>query len=227
MDQKTWVISLGGSRIIPDDVDEKFLEDFKKLILTNKNHKFVVVTGGGSTARKYIKSIRELGKGAQNQSEIGIAITRFHAQFLMKLFGKPANEDLPFNMKKIKNLLAKNQVVFCGALKKRKKQTSDTTAAKIAANLKCPLINITNVDGLYTSDPKKNKNAKRIPNITWEEFNTIAQKIKFKAGQHFVLDQSAAKIIKEKKVTTYIVKSIPEIKKIINGKKCKGTVIKG
>ena len=38
-----WVISLGGSRIVPDSVDEKFLVDFKKLLDSHRSKKFVVV----------------------------------------------------------------------------------------------------------------------------------------------------------------------------------------
>jgi uridylate kinase len=42
--------------MIPGDVDYKFLTEFKKLILENKKTKFFVVTGGGTTARKYINA---------------------------------------------------------------------------------------------------------------------------------------------------------------------------
>jgi len=50
------VMSLGGSIIIPNNVDYKFLFNFEKFIkrLAQKE-KIVIVTGGGNTARKYIK----------------------------------------------------------------------------------------------------------------------------------------------------------------------------
>ena len=42
------VISLGGSIIVPNKVDYKFLSEFKKLILMySKKNKIVIVTGGG------------------------------------------------------------------------------------------------------------------------------------------------------------------------------------
>ena len=47
-----WVISLGGSRIVPDDVDDGFLLRFKRLLDSHGDKRFVVVTGGGSTARR-------------------------------------------------------------------------------------------------------------------------------------------------------------------------------
>ena len=227
MKEKVYVISLGGSRIIPEDVDETFLKGFKKLLLSDKKHRFVVVTGGGKTARKYIAASKELNESKKEQSKIGIAITRFHAKFMMTYFGEPANEDLPLTITKVKNLLRKNKVVFCGALKEQKEQTTDATAARVAAHMKCPFINITNVAGLYTKNPKKYKDATLITSISWKEFYTIAQKITFKAGQNFVLDQKAAKIIMQKKVPTYITGSLKDIKKILKGKTFKGTTISG
>lgn len=226
--QKTWVISLGGSRIVPDEVDEKFLLAFKKLIDSHPSHKFVAVTGGGSTARKYIKALRKLGKKTKSQSIEGIAVTRLHAGFMARFFGKKANEIIPKNMKKVKNLLHGNQIVFCGALRYKKKNTSDGTAAKLAAFLRCPFINLTNVKGLYTADPRKDKKAKFIPKMSWKKFEGITSKIKYAAGQHFVLDQNAAKTIQQKKIPTYIVGSLQSIDKILKDKKdFGGTLISG
>ncbi len=225
--ENAWVISLGGSRIVPDAVDDKFLLGFKKLIDSHRSQRFVVVTGGGSTARKYIGALKELGKKTKAQSIEGIAVTRLHAGFMARFFGKIANEELSFNMKKVRNLLRKNRVVFCGALRYRRKNTSDGTAAKIAGYLNCPFINLTNIKGLYTSNPKTNKNAKFIAKISWEKFMKIAEKIKYEAGQHFVLDKVAAKTIKNKKIVTYIVGSLVAIDKILKDRKFVGTVISG
>ena len=136
MEKKLWVVSLGGSRIVPKDVDWDFLKRFKEFVGRRKNHKFVVVTGGGVTARKYMSALEKLGKSTKKQSLGGIAITRLHASYLMRLIGKPANEVLPKNMKKVRNLLKGNQVVFCGGLRWKDKNTSDGTAASLAGFLK-------------------------------------------------------------------------------------------
>ena len=221
------MISLGGSRIVPGDVDDKFLVRFKKMIDSYPSHKFVVVTGGGSTARKYISALRKLGKTTKDQSMEGIAITRLHAGFMSRFFGKSANEVLPLDMKNVKDLLGKNHVVFCGALRWKDKNTSDGTAAKLAGYLKCPFINLTNVQGLYSDDPMKNKNAKFISKISWDKFLNMAKAKKFEAGQHFVLDQSAARTIKKKKIVTYIVGSLTAIDSILRDENFMGTEIRG
>ncbi|MCH7850819.1 MAG: hypothetical protein IH845_04215 [Nanoarchaeota archaeon] len=227
MNEKLWVISLGGSRIVPNEVDENFLVRFKKLIDNNPKHKFVVITGGGTTARKYISALKRLHKNTKDQSMAGIAVTRLHAKFMARFFGRTANEEIPFNMKKIPKLLIHNKVVFAGALKYKKNNTSDGTAAGIAAFLKCPFINLTNVKGLYTSNPKTHKSAKFIPKITWKKFNDIVKEMTYSAGQHFVLDQSASKIIMKNKIPTYIVGSLKDIDSILRNKKFVGTLISG
>ena len=222
------MVSLGGSRIVPDDVDEKFLLGFKRLLDSHRDKRFVVVTGGGSTARRYIGALKKLGKGTKEQSMEGIAVTRLHAGFMARIFGGVANEDVPFNMKKVKRLLGRNRVVFCGALRYRAKNTSDGTAAKLAGYLGCSFINLTNVRGLYSSNPKKNKRARFISKIGWDDFAKMAGKVKFKAGQHFVLDQSAAKVIKKKRIVTYIVGSLSAIDSVLRGsKKINGTRVGG
>lgn len=225
MKEEVWVISLGGSRIVPGEVDAFFLREFKRFILSNKHARFVVVTGGGATARRYIDALKRLDCQLEKRSLAGIAITRFHANFLMSIFGKPANDEHPFSIKKVKELLKKNRVVFCGALKNMKNQTSDSTSARIAASLGCDFINLTDVRGFYDKDPNKYKDAKIIDRISAREFNKVAKKIKFESGQHFVLDKKASEIILRKKVKTYIVGTIRDMKRVISKKSFVGTLI--
>jgi len=54
----------------------------------------------------------------------------------------------------------------------------------------------------------------------------MANKIKFSAGQHFVLDQSAAEEIMKHKIKTYIVGNVRDFEKVISGKEFVGTTIK-
>ena len=109
----------------------------------------------------------------------------------------------------------------------QKDMTSDGNAAEIAEMIKADyLINMTNVKGLYDKNPKTNKSAKFIPEISFKDFMTRINKIKFKAGQHFVLDQSAAKIISRSKIKTCIVNNdLKNLNKLLNEKKFVGTVI--
>lgn len=221
-----WVISLGGSRIVPDDVDYKFLREFQKLIDSHRDKKFVVVCGGGSSARRYISAFKKLGLGLRAQSDEGIAITRFHAGFMSRFFGAEANEVIPRNMKSVKGMLGKNRVVFCGALRWKDNNTSDGNAAQLAGYLSCPFINLTNVRGLYDKDPVK-KRAKFIGRISWKKFFGIAKKVKYVAGQHFVLDLVAAEEILKGRIDCYIVGSLGDVDLVLKDGKFKGTLISG
>lgn len=222
------VISLGGSLIVPGKVNVDLLEKFKKILLRHKRkYNFVVVCGGGSVARTYMKGLEPADRKKQIfQSLLGVSITRLNARFMSYFFGKDANQGIPHSMKEVRGLLRKNHIVFCGALKYKKKQTSDGTSAQIARYFKSEFINLTNVPGLYDKNPKKSRSAKFIPEISHKDFLKMANQLDFKPGQHFVLDQKAAKIIKKYKIKTYILG--PELKNLdylLNRKHFVGTII--
>jgi len=227
--KKVIVISLGGSLIIPNDINVKYLKDFKKIILKNKDkYKFIVVCGGGSIARKYISALREIGMNENFQSYAGISATRTNARFMSYFFNQDQERGIPSRTREVKDYIKKYDIIFCGALEYHPKRTSDSTSAEIAEVFKCNFINLTDVSGLHDKNPKEFKNAKFIPNISWKEFNKMANKIKFKPGQHFVLDQKAARIIMKNKITTYILgEDIKQLDNLLNGKKFIGTKIQG
>ncbi len=227
MKKKVVVISLGGSLIIPNKVDVKFLKEFKKIILKNsKKYKFIIVCGGGSIARKYISALESQRANTKLQSLAGIGSTRMNARFMSYFFNINPEKGIPHKMKDIKKYLRKQKVVFCGALEYKPNQTSDSTSAEIAKKFKADFINLTDVDGLYDKNPKKFKKTKLISKTTWKKFDKMANKIKFKPGQHFVLDQTASKIIRENKITTYILgKNLNNLDNLLKEKKFKGTII--
>ena len=54
----------------------------------------------------------------------------------------------------------------------------------------------------------------------------IAKKIEFKPGQHFVLDQKAAKIIKKNNIKTFILgKDLKQLNNVLNNKHFVGTLV--
>ena len=227
MQKKVIVISLGGSLIVPDEIDVSLLNKFKKVLKKHSSrYKFVVVTGGGSIARKYISALKQAGKSEYFQSMAGISTTRTNARFMTYLFGKDANEGIPHDMSQVKNLLNRHDIVFCGALRYAEHETSDGTAAKLANFFNTTFINLTNVSGLYTSNPLTYKNAKFISKISWKDFYKRANSISFKPGQHFVLDQKAAELIMKNKTPTYILgRDMKNLNLLLSGKRFKGTII--
>lgn len=227
MKRKVIVLSLGGSLIIPGEINVKYLKDFKKIILKNiKKYKFIIVCGGGSIARKYISALQEIGMNENFQSFAGISATRMNARFMSYFFNQNQERGIPHKMRELRRYVKKFDVVFCGALEYQPHQTSDSTAAEIAKEFRCSFINLTDVPGLYNKNPKEHKDARFIPEIPLEDFYEMVNKIKFKPGQHFVLDQTASKIILENKITTYILgEDMKQLDNLLNNKKFKGTTI--
>ncbi len=227
--KKVIVLSLGGSLIIPDDVDIKFLKQFKKIILKNsRKHKFLVGCGGGSIARKYISALRKEGLDVKHQSLAGISATRMNARFMSYFFDIDPKHGIPHTKEMLGKYSKGQNIVFFGALEYKPKQTSDSTAAGIARQYKTIFINLTNVTGLYDKDPKKHKNAKLISKISWKDFDKMANASKYTPGQHFVLDQTASKIILNNKITTYIIgPDLKQLENILKGKKFRGTLVQG
>ena len=87
MKKSVIVLSLGGSLIIPESVNVKYLEKFKKIILRNsKKFKFVIVCGGGNIARKYISALKKIKMNSTFQSFAGISATRMNARFMSYFF---------------------------------------------------------------------------------------------------------------------------------------------
>ncbi len=232
MKKEVVVISLGGSLIIPknsDQIDLVYLKKFKEVLKKNShNYKFVVVTGGGSTARKYMTALKTQNKSEKYQSLIGISITRLHARFMNYFFNKDPQLGIPHTLQTVEKYLNKEGIVFCGGLEYKPNQTSDATSSQIAHHFNSIFINLTDVPGLFDKNPKDHKDAKLISLISWSEFATKAEKIKYHPGQHFVLDQTAAEIIKKHKITTYIIgKDLKQFDNLLNNKKFLGTKIEG
>lgn len=225
---KIEVISLGGSLIIPDEVNYRFLLNFKRLLSKFRDRKFVIVVGGGIVARKYIRGFERLGFGIRERGLIGIKVNDLNAWLISKVFGRISSHKFPKSMGEIRSSLKNKKVIFLGVLRFEEGHTSDSTAAEIARYFKTRFINITNVNGLYDRDPIKFRNAKLIRYISLRRFYKIANKLKYKPGQHFVLDQVSAQIILKHKIKTFIAgPNLRNLENLLRGRRFVGTTIQG
>src|SRR3989338_7210874 len=82
---ETIIISLGGSLIVPDEIDVEFLKSFKNLILSqvSKGKKFVIITGGGKVCRRYNDAVKKITTPSKNDLDwLGIATTRLNSELI-------------------------------------------------------------------------------------------------------------------------------------------------
>ena len=223
--EKTIIMSLGGSVIVPDKMDIKFLKNFKNLIekYVKKNFKFVIYCGGGKTARNYQKSASQIINLDNKKLDwIGIHATVLNAQFIRSIFQNSAEEKIVIDpTKKIK--FNKNILIAAGW---KPGWSTDYDAVLLAKNLKVKtVINMSNINYVYDKDPKKNKKAKKIKNISWKNYRKIAGN-KWKAGLNKPFDPIAAKEADNLGLNVFIIgKNLKNFENLLNNKKFIGTII--
>ena len=216
-----YVISLGGSVIVPKEVDIEFLTGFAEMIKElSKKHKFSVVCGGGSTARLYAGAAQQLGIKEHDAHDVGTQATLLNAFLMAKLLKA---KFVPGHPSKTAKAFGKKPVTSGGY---KPGWTTDVDAALIAKEVKADaLINVTNVDYVYDSDPRISPYAKPIVKISWKDFMKLPV-MERKPGMHFVFDPDAAEICKKAKVKVYVLsKDAGNLRKCLEGKSFIGTTI--
>lgn len=226
-EKETIIISLGGSLIIPDEIDVQFLKDFKSLILdqVKKNKKFVIDTGGGKTCRKYQNVAREISNPSDEDLDwIGIATNNLNAELLRVIFGKDANSKVIYDLSQKFSL--EKPIVIGGAYVPGHSSDIDAVLAAKTVNSK-KIINLSNTDYVYDSDPKKNPNAKKIDKISWTDYRNLIPK-EWNPGLNTPFDPIASKEAESLGLEVAILngKNIENLKNYLDGKEFVGTMIK-
>ena len=215
------VLSLGGS-VFGESVEK--IKEYAKVIedISRENQVFVVV-GGGRLAREYIGRARELGASETFCDYLGIAATRMNAMLLIAALPNAARK-IPTDFVEAEGLSRVHRVVVMGGTFPG--HTTDATAALLGEFVNADVfINATNVDGVYSEDPKVNPDAVRYSKLTPKELVEIVSRSSMKAGANVVIDLLAAKIIERSGLKTYIILGTPEnILKAVKGEEV-GTVI--
>lgn len=223
--QKTVVISLGGSLIAPGDIDSVFLDNFRKTVerYVRKGHNFVIICGGGSTARKYQESLRKLiGNDEEALDWIGIEATRLNASLVNRLFGRHSESEIITDP--TKKITSKKPVLVASGWKPGR--STDYDAVLLAKQLKADsVINMSNVDYVYDKDPRRYNNVKKIRSMPWKAFINIVG-TEWKAGLNAPFDPIAAREARISGIKAIIIgKKLSNLENLLDGKNFNGTVI--
>jgi len=225
--EKTIIMSLGGSLIVPNQIDTEWIKEFKNLIenLIKKGYKFVIITGGGKTARNYQESAKSLTKLTSDDLDwLGIHATRINAHLIRTIFRenshpkiiKNPNEEIDF----------KENILVASGFKPG--NSTDYVAVLIAKNLGAKkLINLSNIDYIYNKDPNKFQDAEKIKEISWKDFRKIVGD-KWDPGLNSPFDPVASKKAQEQELEVAIIngKKLREIENYLEEKEFIGSVIK-
>ncbi|MBW2998548.1 UMP kinase [Candidatus Woesearchaeota archaeon] len=212
------VISLGGSLIVPDEIDVKFLKKFKKII-DGLDYKFDIICGGGKTARKYIKAASNF---TDKTDYVGISSTLLNAELVKWMFDE---KDVYKDVLRKPQRTRKKITIYGGDVPNH---SSDYDAVVVANFYKdSEVINLTNVDYVYDKNPHKYKTAKPFEKMTWTEFLKLTGD-KWTPGLSLPFDPVGAKFAKKHNIRVVILNGndLNNLKNYLSGKKFKGTVIK-
>ncbi|MBI4399725.1 UMP kinase [Candidatus Micrarchaeota archaeon] len=222
------VLSIGGSLLNPGKPDLPYIRQTCSLLeKLKKLHTIAIVTGGGSSARTYANAIRSLSNNEFIADEAGISSTKQNSYLLIACLKDSAYPKVPDTFEDAAHALLTGKIVVMGGTIPG--ITTDADASLLAEKINADrVINLSNVDAIYDSDPRKNKNAKKFPRLSFSELVELAtSNDQRKAGTHFIFDLLGCKIIARSKIETHFVngKNLTDVENAINGKKHNGTIV--
>jgi uridylate kinase len=224
----TLIISVGGSLVVPNGgIDHQFLKDFKALILRHiKNGwRFVIVVGGGGTARQYQEAARKVGKLTRDDLDwLGIHSTRLNGHLLRTILRDVSHPVMMKDPTGPLNRWTKPVLVAAGW---KPGWSTDYVATRLAKRLKSRVVvNLSNIDYLYTKDPNKHKDAEAICDITWKEFRAMVGN-EWDPGMNVPFDPVASRLAHHSGIKVAIIngKNIKNLDRLLKSERFDGTVI--
>jgi uridylate kinase len=232
------VISLGGSIVAPDGVDVNFLKNFVKLIQSfitdDPNRRFIFVVGGGGPARSWQNAYREICSADCHASQgvikdedaadwIGIMATRLNAQLIKAVMGDWCNREVVTNPMEVSPLTGR--VLVAAGWKPG--FSTDYDAVLLAERFDADaVINLSNIEKVYTADPKTDPNARPIDKISWADFRSMIGD-DWVPGKNVPFDPVASRHAQKigLKVICASGKDLENLKKILSGEDFTGTTI--
>ena len=221
------IISLGGSLIVPKTgIDIAFLKQFKSLISRRiaKGDRFVIICGGGSTARQYQLAAGAVGQLTHEDIDwLGIHATRLNGHLMRAIFHRQSHPTI------VKNPNApprfREPILIAAGWKPG--WSTDYDAVLLASGLGATtVINLSDVDYVYSADPRKDRNAKPVRRIDWKAFRKLVGN-KWDPGLNAPFDPVASELASRIGLTVKMIRgrSVKDVERAIAGEPFKGTMI--
>lgn len=220
------IISLGGSIIVPDEINVDFLKEFSALVREHaeKGHRICIVCGGGKTARKYMAAARQLGDlTAEDLDWLGIHGTRLNAHLLRTMFRDIAHKEVVKDPSG--RISFKEKVLIAAGWQPG--WSTDYDAVLLAKNLGAKvIINLFDQDAVYDKDPNKFEFANPLPKLSWKQFRTIVGD-KWDPGLNTPFDPVASKEAEKLGLKVVVMKGtdLDNLRTYLAGESFRGTTI--
>jgi uridylate kinase len=222
-----FVVSIGGSVLFEDQkpkVDR--IREIASTIsaLSGEGCRFALVVGGGSVARSYIAAARELSANNFALDELGISITRANAFLFLTALDK-AHPFVLTDLLDAKPLVDAGKIpVFGGVVPGF---TTDAVGVLLAEKLNATFVNLSNVDGIYSSNPATNPRARMYRELSFEKLFELVSKAEHKPGQNFPVDFVSAMLIRRSRIPSLFINAdnMENFRAAIQGRPFEGTVV--
>jgi uridylate kinase len=219
------VVRVGGS-VVASPLNASLIGSYVDLLrkLRAEGHEVVAVVGGGSLAREFIKLGAELGLVEADRDWAAIYVSRLFARLFVLCLGDAGCGSVTLALGDAVDCL-KQGIVVMGGLSPG--MTTDAVAALVGERVKADLlVKASNVDGVFTKDPKKYADAEKLDALRFEDLAGLFEEKGHKAGIHQILDPEAVKVLQRIRLKTVVVNGFDakNVLAAVNGKRV-GTVI--
>jgi len=220
---KFFVISFGGSVIVPGEINTELLKRFCFLIknFVKKGKKFIIIAGGGKTSRKYQEAI--FFASEEEKDWIGIKATELNSLLLRAFLKREADTVLLNERLKVKRF--RRPVIIGSGW--RPGWSTDYVAARTALDFGVKrVINLGSSDYVYNKDFEKDKLAEPMHAISWKDYLNLIPKT-WKPGIHAPVDPVAARLAEKNKMEFLVAsgQNLQNFKNMLLGRRFEGTVI--
>ncbi|UCC58413.1 MAG: UMP kinase [Candidatus Bathyarchaeum sp.] len=220
------VVRVGGS-VVGSPLNASLIGRYVDLLkkLREQGHEVVAVVGGGSLAREFIRVAADLGLVEADRDWTAIHVSRLFARLFVLCLGEASCGNVSFTLGDAVDCLKQGNVVVMGGL--RPGMTTDAVAALVGERVKADLlVKASNVDGIFTKDPKKFPDAEKLYELGFDDLERLFEEDRHKAGIHQILDPEAVRILRRTRLRTVVVNGF-DAKNVLSAVKGErvGTVI--
>lgn len=226
--KETIVMSVGGSLIVPDQIDTEFLTNLKKLIEseTANGRRFIIIAGGGRTARRYQDAAASVSELSRDDLDwLGIHATHLNGHLLLTILREISYHVMIKNPDDILDIPGMPSVIVAAGY--RPGSSTDLRAIQIAERVQATkVINLSNTDYIYTDNPHTNPEAKKLETVTWADFRKIIPE-EWDPGMSAPFDPVAAREAEAKNIEVAQINGLKleELKNYLHDKPFIGTRI--
>ncbi len=202
------VIKIGGSLLFNPDgsFNTDRFEGFASAIheINKVDYQPILVLGGGRLAKQLIAYGEGLGANRDAKDRLGIAATWICAQLMITALSKHVHPVPITTEEQLTTLLQTDDLLVLGGLTPG--QSTNAVAARVAELSGARIVlNVTDVDGVYTLDPRQNSHAELISELSVPELRKIIEKLEDKPGTYPLFDRVALDIVERAKIEVWFV----------------------